>query len=467
MLPDTREGKILAKKLTQLHCRLRAYLQRKNLPLQPASLDLQNVARAVIQGDDETEKGLHQCFNQYYRLYLMAANISLEELPELSSPAMGRREFALELSEWFNQTLPDMNRPWLLRLSNLNSLDEKCHEIRINADLNDKEAKTEIIRMVAQALWQASGLPLKPDGSDDILNQALYRHWQQCWFAREFDQAGVNANSVFPLTEEEQQTLKLPASRPYLRNAEQQIETWNANAFQLWPAFWHQMRRLPNPVNETLAISVDKAAEKYDPKLHEKEFEALDQMTDYQYQEMPQVDDYIVFDTRDFPSEMYRCWANDIFVSARGDIKPIDLGNKHIMGIEILTPDPLPEHNQSVALADNQTLATLCVPSDNDQYSLPSLTPDDYIVALRIEPDLAFTLVRDQYTGLHTLSVPEAKANQSIRVTYIVEPLEPGENASAEGSRSERFDACCSEGMKSVLDRKIGSLNDSSRSIQK
>ncbi|WP_422135388.1 AAA family ATPase [Endozoicomonas sp. ALD040] len=466
VLPETREGKILAKKLTQLHCRLRAYLQRKNLPLQPTSLDLQNVARAVIQGDDDTEKGLHQCFNQYYRLYLMAANISLEELPESSSLAMGRREFALELSKWFNQALPDMNRPWLLRLSNLNSLDEKCHEIRINADLNDKEARTEIIRMVAQARWQASGLSLNPDGSDDILNQALYRHWQQCWFAREFDQAGVNANSVFPLTEDEEQTLKLPASQPYLRDAEQQIESWNAKASQLWPAFWQQIRRLPNPVNKALAISVDKAAEKYDPELHEKEFEALDQMTNYQYQEKPQIDDHIVFDTRDFPSEMYRCSANDIFVSAKGDITPIELSNKHPMGIEILTPDPLPEHNQPVVLADNQTLATLNVTPDNGQYALPSLTPDDYIVALRIEPDLAFTLVRDQYTGLHTLSVPEAKANQSIRVTYIVEPLEPGENTSAEGSRSERFDACCSEGMKSVLDKVFENIDEQSGKVR-
>ncbi|WP_257291181.1 hypothetical protein, partial [Endozoicomonas sp. ONNA1] len=50
VLPESSEGKFVAKKLTEKHCHLRAYLQRHNLPLQPTSLDLQNVARAVIRG---------------------------------------------------------------------------------------------------------------------------------------------------------------------------------------------------------------------------------------------------------------------------------------------------------------------------------------------------------------------------------------------------------------------------------
>ncbi|WP_257292852.1 transglutaminase domain-containing protein, partial [Endozoicomonas sp. ONNA1] len=446
VLPKNPQGKILAEQLTKEHCRLRAYLQRKKLPLQPTSLDLQNVARAVIRGGDFSENGLHQCLNQHYRLYLMAAKTSLEALPESSTLVVNNSALDSGLCEWFNQTVSGIDRPWLVRRSDFNSIDEKRHEIRVKADLNEEEARTEIIKRVAEARWQASGLSLNPDESDDILTQALYRHWQQRWFDHEFGQVGMDANGLFSLTKEQKLTLKMPASQPYLREADKRIEAWNAHGAKWWTAFWHQM-------NDLLNHWVDESGE-YTPQVQEKQAMTLDWETNYENEETPQVSAYKIFETRNHPSHMHRQWARDIDVSAEGSVELIDLVDQHIHGVESLMPTRLPEHGQELTLASDQTLATLDISSDDGQYALPSLTANDYIVALRIEPDLAFTLIRDRYTGLHTLSVPAADAEQSIRCVYVLETRKPGKKTPAKEARPKRSthpDTRCSEGMKTVL----------------
>ncbi|WP_448218282.1 AAA family ATPase [Endozoicomonas sp. 2B-B] len=463
VLPQTPQGKNAAKQLTEKHCRLRAYLQRKNLPLQPTSLDLQNVARALDRGGDFTEKTLHQYLNQHYRLYLMAAKISLQKLPKSSGSAMGEGVLADKLSRWFYETLPDIGRPWLIRSSNSNSIDVKKHEICFKDDLSEEDAKTEIIKRVTQTQWQASGLSLRPDASDNVLTRALYRHWQKSWFDREFGQTGMDANSVFSMTKEEEQALKTPTSLPYLQEADKRIRLWNAKAVQWWPAFWREISNLPNhSLDEFIKeASADSAFEQYDPEVEEKKTRALDQITNYEAMAEPKQEDFKVFNTEKPPSEMYRLTAQDIFVTAGGNIKRIEIGDKYLRGMELLTPEPLPEHDQPVTLAKNQTLATFEMQLKYGQCALPSLTPDDYIVALRIEPDWPYTLVRDRYTGLHKLFIAGDRANQSIKIAYVVESREPGIKARPAG-----FDTRCSEGMKAVLDKLFKNIKQQPTEIQ-
>ncbi|WP_448218336.1 AAA family ATPase [Endozoicomonas sp. 2B-B] len=461
VLPQSSQGTFVAKKLTEKHCLLRAHLQGKKLPLQPTSLDLQNVARAINRGGDFSEQALHQCLNQYYRLYLMAANISLEELPESSVPVMGKGALETELSQWFYETVSSIDRPWLIRQSDHNSINEKRHEIRVNTLLDKEEAKTEVIKRLAQARWKASGLPLNPDQSDDVLTRALYRHWQQSWFVHEFDQTGIDANSVFPLTEEEEQTLKAPASQPYLQEADQRISKWKSDVVQLWPAFWNQISVQPNR-------RVD-YAEEYQPAVHWKDVFTLKWNTNYENCEPRHHEDHIVFATKKLSSTMYRVWLDDINVTAEGDIELLEISDQQLQRVETLMPAKLPEYGQEVTLASNQILATFKWPSKNGEFALPSLTPNDHIVALRIESDLAFTLVRGGYTGLHTLYIPEARANQSIEVAYVVETREPDKKSSVKEARRERsvrFDTRCSEGMKKVLDGVFTAIDEQPSEIR-
>ncbi|WP_422442597.1 MULTISPECIES: AAA family ATPase [unclassified Endozoicomonas] len=467
VLPETLKGKDLAEKLTQQHCRLRACLQRYNLPLQPTSLDLQNVARALNRGGDFSDKALHQCLNQHYRLYLMAANISLEELPKSSAPAISKGSLDPELSEWFHQTVSGVDRPWLIRQSDRNSINEKRHEIRINTLLDKEDAKTELIKRVAQTRWQASGLSLKPRESDDIFIQALYRHWQQCWFACEFDLTNVDVNSVFPLTKEQAQTLKMPTYQPHFQEADKQIQVWNAHDVECWPAFWHQISDLPNRwvndfINKASAISGDDAPEPYDPEVEEQKAPALDRSTNYEDKEITKVEYCKIFDSLHHP-KMYRWEAWDIRVTARGEIKEINLDGKHLLGVETLTPGRLPGNDRKVTLTRNQTLATLEISPKNGQCPLPSLTASDSIVALHIEPCLPFKLIRDQYTGLHTLFIPLAAVGQSFQCTYVVEPAKPSGKT---GAKKALFDVQCSEGMKSVLKELFDNINEQPAEIQ-
>ncbi|WP_257291502.1 transglutaminase-like domain-containing protein, partial [Endozoicomonas sp. ONNA1] len=421
------------------------------------------------------EEGLHQCINQHYRLYLMAAKISLDELPEPSAQVraldMSRGELDSELCKWFNQTVSGTDRPWVIRSSDFNSIDEKNHEILVSTHLNEDEARAEIIKRLARTRWQASGLSLQPDASDDILTQALYRYWQQRWFAREFGPMGVEVNSVFPLAKEEAQALKLSASQPYLQEADRQIELWNGRDVQLWPAFWYQMSGLVNhrvegsiegSINEASVVGGDNAPEPYNPEVEEKEAPAIDQRTNYECFDRPELYDFRIFDTQDYSCVMYRWWAKDIFVSEKGAVKEIALNDKDIYGVETLTPARLPGRDQPVSLASDQTLATFDWTSGSGRYALPSLTPDDYIVALRIEPDVPYTLVRNQYTGLHTLSVAVAETKQKIQFAYVVEHRGACRKTRTRGVRSAqstRFDARCSQGMKTVLKEVFENIN--------
>ncbi|WP_257254886.1 hypothetical protein, partial [Endozoicomonas sp. SESOKO3] len=512
VLPQTLQGKIVAEKLTRQHCQLRACLKQKNLPLQPTSLDLQNVAKAVFNKGDFTDDGLHQCLNQHYRLYLMAADLSLEKLPESPALAIDKSAVHSELCEWLNQMVSGMDRPWLIRHNDHNSIDEKNHVICINTHQTKKQNKTEIITRLAQTEWQAAGLSLKPDESDDILTGALYRHWQQHWFARKFGRTGINASSVFPLTEEQKQTLKMSANQSYLQAADQRIRAWKAAEVQCWPAFWHQISDLlnhfvddyineasavggdkapvhdlpqvhekeasasaqrtnhePQPVNEALIIGSDKAPEKYIPAVHMEQAPLLSHLTDYENRKKPKRVNHIIFDTQNYSSTDYRRWTGDIYVTAEGNVKCININDQHMQGVEVLIPARLPEHDQELTLAKDQTLATFEMKSRNGQYYLPSLTVNDYIVALRMEPELPFALVRDRYTGLHTLSVPESGVSQKIKFAYVAESREAGKKTCDEvvgPAQSTRFDVRCSEGMKTVLKGVLENIKQQPPEIQ-
>ncbi|WP_422472365.1 AAA family ATPase [Endozoicomonas sp. ALB032] len=474
VLPENEQGKITAKRLTEKHCRLRACLQRKDLPLQPTSRDLQNVAMAVKRRGDFSEKALHQCFNQHYRLYLMAANLSLEELPESSTHAMGKGALASDLSHWLYQKVPNIDRPWLIRQSDRNSIDEKGHEILVEAGLDKKQARTEIIKRVAQARWQASGFSLAPDQYNDILTRALYRYWQHRWFHREFGLTGEDANCLFPLTKEEKQTLKMSTSQPFLREADKLIGAWKADAVQWWPAFWHQISNLPNHwlddyMDEKLATDSGNAPEKHCLNAPSKKDKVLDRRTNYECLRLPLLYDLPVFKTQRPTSRMYRWEAKDICVTARGDIIRTDLNDPRIQGFVTLMPDRLPGPDQEVILTSNQTLASFKWTSKKGQFVLPSLTPDDYIVALRTEPDLPFKLIRHRYTGLHILIIPEANTEQTIQFTYVVEPKKPDDSVSAEEARpkqSIRFDTHCSEGIKTVLDELFSPVKEHPAKLQ-
>ncbi|WP_422489816.1 AAA family ATPase [Endozoicomonas sp. ALE010] len=484
VLPQTPEGKSAAELLTQWHCQLRACLQQQGLPLQPTGLDLQNLARAVIKDGDFTENALRQHINHHYQLYFIAVRATLEKLPELSAVPIGQRGIDPVLCNWFHHTRAGSDRPWLIRRSNLNHIDEQHHEIHIKAGLSDAEARTEIIRRVAQVQWLASGLSPKPKDADDILTQTLYRYWQHCWFDHRFNQTGVEANTVFTLTDAQKQTLKMSINQPYFREADKQISAWDANKVFLWPAFWQKISRIvSNPVRHYSgsgrkrsdshssgaeavghklakiegqypgAVSANsgdthnapgkplseaaQSAPRENAKTEAATICANDTLPLDNQAELPaKTIHYLDVDTAYEHRALRQLVERKIFASRESpgmyrlevfDVALNNQGNVELRsfspgahGLELVFPSTLPDGE--VTLGSEQSLGVHCLRVNKDKYFyLPGLNPDETIQAFRIKPSLDYRLIKDRYTGLHMVRFPNVGDGQEITVNYVVE----------------------------------------------
>ena len=487
VLPETPEGKSAAECLTRWHCRLRACLQGKNRPLQPSSLDLQNVARAVVKSGDFTETALRQCISQHYRLYLMAAETSLEQLPELTGAGPGKVEADRDLCDWLNQTVTDLDHPWSIQRSGCNAINTERHEIRIKASLSDLEARTEVIKMLAQAQWQASGLSLKPNSSDDRLVQAIYRNWQQYWFDQRFGRAGVSANTVFALTKEQQLALEMPENTPYLEAADRKLREGDLNKTHLWPAYWREIHKVTlTPVrrgeaNEeagTKAIPPQSIPKSTEDKITQTGFSGilrwlfgwqstqtdryLDRNTDYSYRKKPYLKAKKFFNNDMHPA-IYRLEVLDITMDSHGNLGRVPFA-KGKYGLEAVTPDELPEGE--VTLHTGQSLGAVELRKTKEWQCLPGLHSNEKIPALRVTPATPYKLEKDRLTGQHWIWFPDASDGQPFRVDYLVENGEVFQPHSMSSpcdtsAVSMRTDCTIPESMKSELDDFFSNLETS------
>ncbi|UYM18047.1 AAA family ATPase [Endozoicomonas euniceicola] len=445
VLPETAEGKSAAECLTRWHCRLRACLQGKNRPLQPSSLDLQNVARAVVKSGDFTETALGQCIRQHYRLYLMAAETSLEQLPELAGTEPGKVEVDRDLCDWLNQTVTDLDRPWSIQRSDCNDINTERHKIRIKASLSDSEARTEAIKMLAQAQWQASGLSLKPNDTDDRLVQAIYRNWQQYWFDQRFGRTGVRANTVFALTKEQQLVLEMPENTPYLEAADRKLREGDFNKTHLWPAYWREIHKVTLTPLRRGEANEGAGAEAIPITF-------MDRKTDYDCQKMPELSARRIFNNGIDP-RMYRLEVLDIRMDCHGNLGKVPFV-KGEYGLETVIPYELPEGE--VALDTGQSLGAVELRKAKEWQRLPGLHSNEKIPALRVTPAIPYRLRKDRLTGQHWICFPDAIDGQPFRVDYLVENREVPQPHSMlspcdTSAVSTRTDCTIPESMKSEL----------------
>ena len=98
-------------------------------------------------------------------------------------------------------------------------------------------------------------------------------------------------------------------------------------------------------------------------------------------------------------------------------------------------------------------------------YYLPGLEPDDKLVALRTEPQLPYSMVRDRYTGLHMINFADSKdsvrgRSSYVKIHYILEtkppvlpyaiPEKPRHRYSSPQSAT-REDARCTDAARGVI----------------
>ncbi|WP_196220883.1 hypothetical protein, partial [Sansalvadorimonas verongulae] len=163
-----------------------------------------------------------------------------------------------------------------------------------------------------------------------------------------------------------------------------------------WPACWQELRNVFNlPV---ASYCLDEPEESTQPtggtdtqaQLPKPVIKTLDSRTNYEQLPAPCLSYKKVFQTVDHDPRMTRLYVNDIAVTPDGGLISIRLGKGGHGGMEAVLPGAL-SASAPIPLAKNhhygQTTLTL---EYKTWLSLPSMDPDETIIAMRTEPEKTF-----------------------------------------------------------------------------
>ena len=454
-LPDTTEGKACAARITDLHCHLRRYLQKKNIPLHPTGLDLQELARAVsLQGADDD--AILKLFKQHYHLYLFVAQLKAEDLASdpltREGQPSGNRVCDRALGRWLNQSIATPENPWLVRREGVSTINRKTHEITVPAGFDEQAARVEVVRQLAELQWRESGMPLEATEFDDTLTQSLYRLWQCHCFHQCFGQTGISAEQVFSLSDEQAAMSVMKSNKPYLAEASRRMARMDASDTVNWPDCWEQIKDIlnepasayqpepePEKASETSVTTRDVLVS-LPPAIKMP----MDTRTGYKCREVPTISFSKVFNSR-HDYRMYRFDVYDLHMTPEGGLTSIRAGRGEY-GLEAVNPGILPS-NEAIALGSDQYYGIHKFTGSPGRWLyLPGLTPHETIISLRTDPEQRIEVIKDRYTGLHMLHAPDAEPGKKIAVHYILDTKgHSGKSREiAEGLKSTRPDATCS-----------------------
>ncbi len=428
VLPDSSAGRTLAEQLTNYHCRLRQYLQYKNIPLQPTSLDLQNLARAVSGQSDTSQAAMQELFKVHYRLFLLAARQTIEQLPELCPHAAVKAPVDKPLCQWLHQTVKTLDHPWLIRRGEANTVDAGRHAMTVQADLSEQAIRDQVIKQIAEVQWLASAMPFQAMTSDDTLTQAFYILWQRHWFEHNFAMTGVHAEELFPLTATQSLTLSLAANQPYLLEIQKFLATADHTKPVQQAGNWLQIKAiLHTPVShysstEKEEPSKTESAQDAQASLPSTVKRAVDSDTDYE-KRVPS--DYAVVRTFDSVHDprMYRLRVFDLAATLEGELVETRTGRGEY-GLEVVQPG-LILGQKTVTLSDRQTYGKVQLKYQSKTWLyLPSLKAHETIRAVNLVSGKDFTLLRDRYTGLHMIHLSNVQPGEIVDIDYIVETIE-------------------------------------------
>ena len=470
VLPDTAEGRRCAEQLTDYHCRLRHYLQRKNISVQPTSLDLQNLAREAskLKLSAFSQKDLQALFETGYGLYLQAAQQTIDTLPPLPPCQVAKLSLDQPLCQWLNKSLNKLEQPWLVKRGEVNGINPKTHEIILQADLDESAARHQIIKLIAEVKWQSSGMPLQAPDCEDTLTQSFYIFWQRHWLQHNFANVDVTADDIFPLTEAQSLTLALAANQPYLTAVEKFLNTADHTKSLVQAGNWTQVRCILNtPANNFVTEPETIKPSEEEPPLDTKASlpaaieRELDHDTAYSTRKtLPEFFQHKVFNCNHKP-RMYRLRVFDIAATSTGELIETRQGTGEY-GLEVVLPGIIPSQ-ATPTLAKKQTYGiTMNIFYPTKWLYLPSLNSGEAIRAMKLRPEKNFSLMRDRYTGLHMLHVPvTAPEGDLIEVHYIVEKPDTDESDYRRGRQDQkpfttlepvRPDATCSSEIRQAID---------------
>ncbi len=456
-LPQTEAGRACGARLADGFCRLRQQLEQSGSAFRPTIRELRTLIRQMdfthISKTDEAA-----LFQNHFWPYLKAANTDLQQLMAMPVPNH-RQVFDRSLSQWLHQAVPNLEAPWRICRGPHNSLNSDSYEIVLNENLDVKEAQLEITRLLAQRLWKASELPLSPPEPTNTLTQSMYLFCQRLWFSHCFGSTGISPDQVFMLTEVQALTLALDANQPYLQAVIYEMTNLNPespNDYQ--KAVQATLNRpvaslkshLSIPEQLAPAVRIDAPAWDIDKTLMDISY-SMDDQVDFQNEPVPERDVERIFNCNLHPG-FYRRHIYDIELSGNSGLQERSAGLGEY-GLEAVIPGKLATAG-TLALDPKQTYGMYSL-SQNDLDALESghwidlygLHCHEQITSLSVFPESPCQVLRDRYTGLHKLYLPERVKGQQYTLHYIVERVD-----STEPALQERPDLILPQTVRSAID---------------
>ena len=439
VLPGTASGKARAYLLAEWHCRMRETLQGKGIAMLPTSQELKSLAAAVRDINDET--ALKKAFEQHYRFYFLAAKISLDDLLTQERASQPDDSCERALTQWLNQqSIVELDKPYRISRGGTKSHinpDQGLVVVARHAD--HEEAKQVIIRLLVQAQWQVSGMPLECPEKQDQFKQTFYTFWQQTWARKTFP--ALSPDILFPFDAAQKRTLELPGNKPYQREVNNLMKQQVDCSTLQWPELWQKIERILDSPAASFhdnkqgapAISTPIAKEKEKekvaapPVLMPKPVQKkLDNRTGFRQRSVPSSGVIPQIFDINADRRMFRVRVYDVEVTINGVINEIRCGRGEY-GLEAIQPKSV-KAGANLVLNQRQVCGAsqITIKETATQYFyLPGLQADDTLVALRTEPETGFEVVRDRYTGLHMIALPNSKIGESVTVHYVLETRKP------------------------------------------
>ena len=373
-----------ANQVTRWHCQLESILQRRNIPVLPTAGDISKLATKLNQAQPPLSgKALQKLFSKHYFIYLKCARCSVDELettqPSGSQDDQGENLLLKGLTNRLNQEYSKQLPGPVSILKGINNhynALEGIITLKDSSSRSETELMTDTIRLLAENAWVKKGLPITPPDHHNILFSACYKRWQQT-FAAEFLPQFPKPLDLFPMTKEEEDTLKIPENQSIIATLEELFHS---------PPDTQQLLEFRNSLYKQVdAIKVD-----HDASMPVVKPMAIDGKTITQKLTRHLTEVFFKTDTR-----LYRNDVRTLSIKADGSIS-IESEAWGKMGFESIYPAPL---GKTVILSENQDYGTIIAKPSTTWKYIPSLWAHTILLSARTSPEMTIEWRRDIYTG--------------------------------------------------------------------
>lgn len=417
VLPGNSDRQVAAT-LSLLHHYVRSRLEARACPARPTCRDIQGVA-AALGGEQE----ILPVFERYYRLYLDAAAVTRPDLESAIQEGVEGLSSGSpvsldpDLCEWAMKVAPWLEQPVVVLRGMAGENMTPEGEIYLSKELGQEASRREVIRQLAVYEWVSkTGMPLLLEDKNDTGALTLYRRLQHHWFKEHFERSGISPDAVFQTSDTVWQGID-PVPKGYREYLDSLLD--NKIPGSSLRLIWEKALSGPPP-KQTGEVQKQKVVHRSTSLFHLSPVQ-LDCNTDYSNQ--PQGMKRNVektFHGPDKDSRMYRLKFYNTVITGEGLFRaPVVPADRDFVGV---IAKPLVK-GEPVVLKKNQVYGShgITVKSGDIRYPLPSRYIREELVSLTSKPARNIQVSQDRYTGQYWVRFPGVKADEQIKVEYILE----------------------------------------------